>query len=67
MRQNKYVIYFYDWNNNPEGGSIQVYADNIGEAIILAQAERINNGLQWKNIYAKQQYNYEDKNWEYID
>ena len=45
MKQNEYVVSFSNCNYGPE--SVTVRANNQNEALILAQAERIRNGLDY--------------------
>jgi len=45
MKQNKYIVWFANKNYAPQ--SVTVYALNQNEALILAQAERIKDGLDY--------------------
>jgi len=45
MKKTKFRVYFS--NSNYEGEFITVHAFNQGQALILAQAKRINEGLDY--------------------
>ena len=45
MKQNKYIVWFANENYAPQ--SVAVTAFNQHEALILAQAERIKEGLDY--------------------
>lgn len=45
MKQNKYVVWFANENYEPQ--KVKVFAFNQNEALILAQAKRIKEGLDY--------------------
>lgn len=45
MKNNKYIVWFSNCNYEKQG--VTVYALNQNDALILAQAERIKDGLDY--------------------
>lgn len=63
MRHNKYLFYFYNWVARKDSEGIQITASNYDEALILAQAERIKSGKQYKTLKSKYLWDFEASKW----